>query len=235
MVIFGVLFTLLALFHAAEIAITTLYPWKVREFAEEEGGMWLALDSDITRVLTTILVSSTAAGIYATTIFGKVAASYGPKAERYAALGLTVLTLFFVELLPKSIGVGNAEMVARKMVPPIRIMGYVVSPLGTILTGAAKRVLGIFGFSSGGMELVSEEEVSEEQGEELLCCDGIREERREHAAGGAKRRLPHIIYIYIVVGGMLLSLRSSPSLQPLLPSFAPRPHPFLLTAAAPHC
>ena len=29
------LFAGLALLHAAEIAITTLYPWKVREFAEE--------------------------------------------------------------------------------------------------------------------------------------------------------------------------------------------------------
>ena len=43
------IFTGLALLHAAEIAITTLYPWKVREFAEEEekqrsnssgGGRW---------------------------------------------------------------------------------------------------------------------------------------------------------------------------------------------------
>ena len=36
--LFGVFFALflgLALLHAAEIAITTLYPWKVREFAEE--------------------------------------------------------------------------------------------------------------------------------------------------------------------------------------------------------
>lgn len=36
--LFGVFFGLfvgLALLHAAEIAITTLYPWKVREFAEE--------------------------------------------------------------------------------------------------------------------------------------------------------------------------------------------------------
>jgi hypothetical protein len=33
-VFFG-LFLVLALLHAAEIAITTLYPWKVREFAEE--------------------------------------------------------------------------------------------------------------------------------------------------------------------------------------------------------
>ena len=32
-----VLFVTSAAFHSAEIAITTLYPWKVKEFAEEEG------------------------------------------------------------------------------------------------------------------------------------------------------------------------------------------------------
>jgi len=54
-------------------AITTLYPWKVKEFAEEEEkqnagsnrkGTFAILNEDITRVLTTILVSSTAASIY---------------------------------------------------------------------------------------------------------------------------------------------------------------------------
>lgn len=35
--VWGLLFVTSAAFHSAEIAITTLYPWKVKEFAEEEG------------------------------------------------------------------------------------------------------------------------------------------------------------------------------------------------------
>ena len=31
------LFVVSSAFHAAETSITTLYPWKVREFAKEEG------------------------------------------------------------------------------------------------------------------------------------------------------------------------------------------------------
>lgn len=69
--LFAFLFITLALLHAAEIAITTLYPWKVREFAEEEEktnssgrGVFKILNEDITRVLTTILVTSTACSIY---------------------------------------------------------------------------------------------------------------------------------------------------------------------------
>ena len=128
------IFIILALLHAAEIAITTLYPWKVREFAEEEEkaassgqggrrrrGTFQALNEDITRVLTTILVTSTACSIYATTLFTHLADHiFGTYAEKWSAVFLTAVTLFFVELLPKNIGVINAEKVARLMIPPMK-------------------------------------------------------------------------------------------------------------------
>ena len=148
------LFAVLALLHAAEIAITTLYPWKVREFAEEEEkqgktrGTFKILNEDITRVLTTILVTSTACSIFATTIFTHLAASFfGARGERYGAVALTALTLFFVELLPKSIGVQNAEQVARLIVPPVNILAAVVSPLGISLTFLAKKTLQLMGLT----------------------------------------------------------------------------------------
>ncbi|CAB9509392.1 Putative DUF21 domain-containing protein At3g13070, chloroplastic [Seminavis robusta] len=146
------LFSVLALLHAAEIAITTLYPWKVREIAEEEAKLgknrstFKVLNEDITRVLTTILVTSTACSIFATTIFTHVVASrFGTRGERYGALALTALTLFFVELLPKSLGVTNAETVARLMVPPVNVISTFVSPLGISLSFLAKQTLRLFG------------------------------------------------------------------------------------------
>jgi len=151
------IFTALALFHAAEIAITTLYPWKVREFAEEEEkqkassgskkrGTFQALNEDITRVLTTILVTSTACSIYATTLFTHLADHiFGTYAEKWSAIFLTVITLFFVELLPKNIGVINAERVARLMVPPINMLANVIGPVGFALSGLAKGTLRLFG------------------------------------------------------------------------------------------
>jgi CBS domain containing-hemolysin-like protein len=152
--LFGLFFSLfggLALLHAAEIAITTLYPWKVKEFAEQEEklgkrGTFKILNEDITRVLTTILVASTTCSIFATTVFTRlVAGVFGNSGERYGALALTVLTLFFVELLPKSIGVTNAESVARIMVPPINIMTMVVSPIGVSLSWLSKKTLSLVG------------------------------------------------------------------------------------------
>lgn len=146
------LFTILALLHAAEIAITTLYPWKVREIAEDEvkmgktNGTFKTLNEDITRVLTTILVTSTACSIFATTTFTHVVASrFGTGGEKYGAIALTALTLFFVELLPKSIGVTNAEKVARLMVPPVNIVSAIVSPIGISLSFLAKQTLRLFG------------------------------------------------------------------------------------------
>lgn len=149
--LFFTLFAGLALLHAAEIAITTLYPWKVREFAEEEEklgktGTFKVLNEDITRVLTTILVASTTCSIFATTIFTQLVGSvFGPSGEKYGALALTGLTLFFVELLPKSIGVTNAESVARVMTPPINVISTVVSPLGISLSWLAKKTLTLIG------------------------------------------------------------------------------------------
>ena len=145
--------------HAAEIAITTLYPWKVREFAEEEEkngntrGTFKRLNEDITRVLTTILVTSTAASIFATTIFTHLAASlFGARGERYGAFALTALTLFFVELLPKSVGVNNAEKVARLMVPFINVIAAIVNPLGIFLTFLAKKTLQVMGLHDKNKE-----------------------------------------------------------------------------------
>jgi CBS domain containing-hemolysin-like protein len=155
------LFIVLALLHACEIAITTLYPWKVREIAEEEEraqkgsggrlrkGTFRILNDDITRVLTTILVTSTACSVFATTIFTHLAASlFGTRGERYGAIALTALTLFFVELLPKSIGVTNAEVVARLMVPPVNVISTVVSPLGISLSFLAKKTLQMVGLNA---------------------------------------------------------------------------------------
>merc|ERR1719491_2067731 len=67
-----------------------------------------------------------------------------------SALALTVLTLFFVELLPKSIGVTNAESVARIMTPPINTLTTVVSPLGMSLSWLSKKTLSLIGLKDKG-------------------------------------------------------------------------------------
>ena len=60
-------------------------------------------------------------------------------------VALTVVTLVFGELIPKSLGVSNAEMVARIMVPPINMLAVVLSPVGKVLSMFAKLVLRLLG------------------------------------------------------------------------------------------
>ena len=119
---FGALFLSSALLHAAEVSITTLYPWKVKEFAEEERGkgIFTMLDRDITRVLSTVLIATTICNILSPAIFTEVVARRSRGSLRFISLatsGLTAATLFFGELIPKTIGVNNAEMTARYAAP----------------------------------------------------------------------------------------------------------------------
>jgi len=164
--IWVLLFTSIALLHATEISITTLYPWKVREFAEKEEkdpsrttrkGIFQILNDDITNVLTTISVTSTAASIYATTLFTDVASVYF--GSEWNTLLLTAITLFFVELIPKSIGVMNAERVARVMVPPINLISKFVSPLGMALSWLSQLILKFFGLTDTTGNCVSDLEL----------------------------------------------------------------------------
>ncbi len=74
------LFLSSAMLHSAEIAITTLYPWKVKEFAEEEGerSPFQTLNKDVTRILTTILFATTMCSIYSAALFTNLAVQVIP-------------------------------------------------------------------------------------------------------------------------------------------------------------
>ena len=62
------------------------------------------------------------------------------------------------KLPPKKLQ-ADAELVARRMVAPINLMGKVVGPFGLALTYMAKSLLKLFGMQTKDLELVSEEEV----------------------------------------------------------------------------
>jgi len=64
-----------------------------------------------------------------------------------------------VELLPKNIGVINAERVARIMIPPINILANVVGPLGYALSYLAKSTIRLFGVNVKENSGVSDSEL----------------------------------------------------------------------------
>ena len=161
--LWSVLFGVSSAFHAAEVAITTLWPWKVKEFAEDEGkgSPFHYLAEDITRVLTTILVASTICTVYGTAIITTVIAEVcvTPKGIAIATAGLTAFSLFFQELTPKALGVANAELVARTMVPMIAALSYVLNPIGIVFGGASKALLQILGLKTEDSGIVTDKEL----------------------------------------------------------------------------
>lgn len=155
-----VLFLLSATMHSAESAITKISPWKVQEFADEEGpkSPFATLSKNLTSLLITILITTTACSIYSTAMFIAAVSELFPKLSLgFVTAALTVITLFFGELLPKALAVSNSELVARKFVPIISRLSQLLLPLTTTITYLSNLILQLAGLRS-----VEERNVSED-------------------------------------------------------------------------
>ena len=160
MFLWGSLFLLSAGLHSAESAITKISPWKVQEFVDEEGedSPFAQLSSNLTRLLSTILLTTTACSIYSTALFVQIASDLFPKASLgFITAALTAVTLFFGELLPKALAVSNSELVARKMVPMISQLATLLMPMTLTVTFLSDLVLRIAGLRSVEDRNVSED------------------------------------------------------------------------------
>jgi len=154
------LFLLSAAMHSAESAITKISPWKVQQFAEEEGegSPFATLSNDLTRLLSTILLTTTACSIYSTALFVTTATDFFPQASLgFITAVLTCVTLFFGELLPKALAVNNSEMVARRCVPPLSKLAFYLSPITSLVTFLSNLVLQLLGLRSSEDKAVSED------------------------------------------------------------------------------
>lgn len=149
-------------FSGAETAITTLWPWKVRELAEREGrrGPFHLLQLDITRFLTTILVANNLVNVAAAALVTNAATkAFGSRGIGYATGVVTVLLLFFGEITPKSIAVHNADRLARWVVYPIYALSVLFYPLGRVFTWTSARVLRLLRLEPAATPLVSQDEL----------------------------------------------------------------------------
>jgi len=156
------LFVFSAFFSASETAITTLWPWKVRELAEHEDGKgpFTLLQQDITRFLTTILVGNNLVNIAATALVTDLATrAWGSTGVAYATGMMTFLILFFGEITPKSIAVHNADRLARLVVKPIYWLSVLLYPIGRFFTWVSSLILRALGLEPREQPLVTEDEL----------------------------------------------------------------------------
>ena len=175
-----VLFSLSAILHGAESAITKISPWKVRQFAEEEGkgSPFSTLSANITRLLSTILLTTTACSIYSTALFVETATRLFPTLSLGLVTAvLTVVTLFFGELFPKALAVSNSELVARRVVPALSRLATVLLPITFAFNKLSAAALSLLGFRNTEDNSVSENMlrmvVNEAVETERLGGDGI--------------------------------------------------------------
>ncbi|XP_057970101.1 putative DUF21 domain-containing protein At3g13070, chloroplastic isoform X2 [Malania oleifera] len=160
--VLAVLLGLSAFFSMAETAITTLWPWKVRELAEKEpaDGVFRKLRSDVTRFLTTILIGTTVVNIGATALVTEAATTIFGEAGVSAATGvMTVLILLLTEITPKSIAVHNAAEVARFVVRPVAWLSLILYPVGRVVTYLSMGMLKMLGLKGISEPYVTEEEL----------------------------------------------------------------------------
>ncbi|KAK1269896.1 DUF21 domain-containing protein [Acorus gramineus] len=160
--VLAALLGLSAFFSMAETAITTLWPWKVRELAEKdpENGVFRMLRSDATRFLTTILIGTTVANIGATALVTEAATTIFGEAGVSAATGvMTVAVLLLTEITPKSVAVHNATEVARFVVRPVAWLSLVLYPVGRVVSFISMGILKILGLKGRSEPYVTEEEL----------------------------------------------------------------------------
>lgn len=166
-------FLVFACCAGTETAITTLWPWKVRELAQREAeqsektgrkrGMWSALRSDIQRFMQTILIGATISSVMSTAIVTDLCGQlFGQRGLLLATTGVTVFQLILCEIIPKAVAVSNAYAFSMATLPLFYTLSSVVYPLGRRLNWFVEGVLRIiFGVSVDASKTpyVSEDEL----------------------------------------------------------------------------
>ncbi len=143
-----ILFTVSAMMHCAEVAITKISPYKVKQIVKKEGpdSPFSTLHQNLTRLLITILLATTACSIYSTALFVASAKSMFPALNLgIITASLTVITLFFGELLPKAVAVSNSEYFARRLLPILNQAAKLFSPLSIIVSFFSDTIFRIMG------------------------------------------------------------------------------------------
>jgi len=161
----------------SEIAVVSARKARLRQRADngDAGALTaMTLADEPTRFLSTVQVGITLVGIFAgafggATIAAKVAEPLkslpvvGPYADGLALFAvvavITYLSLIFGELVPKRIGLANAEIVAAAVARPMLLLSVVAGPVVSLLSLSTEGVLKLFRLSTKADTTVTEEEV----------------------------------------------------------------------------
>jgi Mg2+/Co2+ transporter CorB len=178
-----VLLLLSAFFSGAETALTAASRPLMREL-EKQGDKRATMVNDMDehrdRLIGTILLGNNAVNISASALATSLLISwFGEAGIALATLGMTLIVLIFSEILPKTYAIRNANAVALKVAPPMRVLTFVLSPVMIGLNGIIGFVLKIFGVKESEKSLA--QHLTELRGAIELHTEEQTEIRHERA------------------------------------------------------
>lgn len=178
-----VLLLLSAFFSGAETALTAASRPLMREL-EKQGDKRATMVNDMDehrdRLIGTILLGNNAVNISASALATSLLISwFGEAGIALATLGMTLIVLIFSEILPKTYAIRNANAVALKVAPPMRLLTFVLAPVMIGLNGIIGFVLKIFGVKESEKSLA--QHLTELRGAIELHTEEQTEIRHERA------------------------------------------------------
>ncbi len=144
-----VLLVLSGFFSGSETALTAAS--RVRLMSrEKEGSKRAAMVNRIRdhkdRMIGALLLGNNLVNIMASALATSVLMKvFGEAGVVYATLIMTLLVLIFAEVLPKTYAFHNAESLAMRIAPVIRVVIIVFAPITEAVTWIVRRVLKLFG------------------------------------------------------------------------------------------
>ena len=130
-----ILLLISALVSGSEVAFFSLTPselQQMREKADARDSQILSLLADVDKLLATILVTNNLVNICIVIISSNIMDSlfvFNRFEFLFKTVLVTFLLLLFGEILPKVFSQGNPHGFARLVVYPIKLFGWITSPL----------------------------------------------------------------------------------------------------------
>lgn len=175
--IFIILFLILlnGVFAMAEIALVSARKSSLQSSAKrgsQSARLALKLAGQPDRFLSTVQIGITLIGIVTGIYSGaRIAEDFAPVlanlgipasasdeiAQVVIVAVVTYLTLVFGELLPKRIGMGAAESVAKFMARPMHLLSVIASPFVWLLSKSTSLLVSLLGLNTRGSKITEEE------------------------------------------------------------------------------
>ena len=166
------LIVLSAFSSMSEAALLSINRFKIKHWVEKKkvGAVYVQkLKNNPARLLTTLLIANNLANTAAAALITSMALEVFQNNALAIATGIaTFLILVFGDILPKSIGVNNNELLAPLTAPAVWYLSYAFSPLIKMLEYIINTINRLFGTKK--IAIISREELksmikySEEQG-----------------------------------------------------------------------